>query len=153
MEVIHPFYIVSDKKLADKYQVNYPGFMLVKNYDQNIERYAGDMLNLANIQKFIVEKTLKDVFVLGPEDNSPMFTHEIPYMILFSETKADDHMEILNKYTAIGKKLGSKVKFAIADYTNPFQESIAEICGIFTKEERNISQIFIFRSSGSKYER
>lgn len=153
LEVDREFYIVEKEGLEKDYGLKFPGFMLLKSSSNPVVKYEGKLLHLNQIQKFIVQNSIKNSFLLGPEDNTPIFTHEIPYLILFIDQKDPKYKEVKEDFMKYGDVLGSKVKFALADFTDPFHDSIAEACGIFQKTEETLPQIFIFHAKGISYDR
>ena len=147
------FYIVDDEEAAQKYGVEFPGLLLLKSEGDNVVKYNDDLLHLNKLQQFIVQYTLKNVFVLGPEDNSPIFSHEIPYLILFMDHSNSSHGEYRLEFEKIGEKLGEKIKFAISDFSNDYQKHIAEACGIVDTSDDSLPHLMIFHTKGSSYDR
>lgn len=152
-EVDHDFYNYPHPGLEQEYGVDFPGYILLKPYDERIISYEGDLRYIDKLKKFIVKNTLKNVFTLGPEDNSQIFTYEVPMIFLYIDHENDEHTAIRENFSEIGNKLGSKVKFAISDYSNHYQRNIAEICGIQESVENTLPQIIIFHTSGMSYNR
>jgi hypothetical protein len=148
-EVNSQFYIIEDPDVAEELGLDFPSFVILKSYDTLQLVYEGNLLDVNQIQTFIVEKSIKKVINLDHADNTPLFTYEIPYMILFIDKDVKSQQKLRELYTQIGDRLGDKIKFAVADMTNNYQTTIAEVCGV----SESFPQIIIFQSKGKSYDR
>jgi hypothetical protein len=126
-EVNFQFYIVQDPDIADELELEFPSFVMLKSFDTSLIKYQGNLLDVNQIQRFIIEKSIKKVFTLNHSDNTPLFTYEIPYMILFIDKDNEAQRNLSQSYAELGDQFGDQIKFAIADMTNEYQRTIADV--------------------------
>jgi hypothetical protein len=153
LDVENKFYINSNEKDVEGYGLKYPGMLLLKSHGRHVVKYQQMLKHLPQIQRFVVKNKLENVSTLSDEDNSALFSHEIPYLILFIDGEDTSNESLKKEFSEIGKTEGENIKFSISDFTNEYQSQISHACNINPGDKSALPKIVIFQFKGVAFQR